>query len=90
MTFYLSDGKTIEVAASGPSRPLSSEQEAALLRANARTGELPESRPDVRRNLQRKSLLGEDGRLTDQGLGVVRALHKHRGSCCGASRQCRH
>ncbi len=90
MTFYLSDGQTIEVTAAGPDRPLSSEQEAVLLRADARSGRIPESRPDVRRNLQRKSLLTEDGRLTEQGLGVARALQKQRGSCCGAHRQCRH
>jgi len=80
MTFYLSDGQTIEVAAAGPSRPLSSEQESVLMRGDTRSGEIPESRPDVRRNLRRKNLIDEDDRLTGLAVQVVRALQNKRGA----------
>lgn len=80
MTFYLSDGKTIEVATRGASRPLSSAQEALLLRGDIRSGHLPESRPDVRRNLRRKNLIDNDGRLTNLAMQVVEALGQKRGT----------
>jgi len=80
MTFYLSDGKKIEVATNGPSRPLSREQEALLLRSDVRSGRVAESRPDVRRNLQRKNLIDKDGLLTDLAVEVVEAIGQKRSS----------
>jgi hypothetical protein len=80
MTFYLSDGKTIDVATRGASRPLSSAQEALLLRGDIRSGHLPESRPDVRRNLRRKNLIDNDGLLTNLAVQVVEALGQKRGT----------
>src|SRR5437588_6658823 len=86
MTFYLSDGQTIEVAATGPNRPFSSEQESVLMRGDTRSGEIPESRPDVRRNLRRKNLIGKDDRLTGLAVEVVRALQHKRGARPGSAR----
>lgn len=86
MTFYLSDGQTIEVATRGASRPLSSEQESVLLRGDIRSGRLHESRPDVRRNIQRKKLIDADGLLTELALQVVEALGKKRGTRPRAAR----